>query len=450
MSIVNTIASVAQAAASKLNIQKYDIYGYSGDDISVQVKNGEPDEMKVSQRATNLTIRVWNDQNTVGATSTTDVDLTSIELALKTAKEASFWGIKEHAPDFSPEVTTPITHPITHKKEAQASVDDLLKTLAGAEAAVLKAHEAVESVPYNGLEQSEVDRFYINSAGAIRQDSYAVSSMFLYAQAEESGKKPRSAMAARVSHGLAELDVDGCIAETSEKIVSHLNYDKVKTGKYRVVFSPQAILKLVRAFGNMYNAQSVLDKQSLSSAESLGDTIASPLLCLNDDALHPEHIGANTFDGEGTPTRQTPLIQNGVLANFLHSAGTAKRMGTRPTGNANMGAKVTISSNFFHIFASDVKPEKTYSLDNVDNVILIDDLRGFHSGVQALQGSFSLPFDGWLIQGGKRTSVESATVAGDIREVLKSIIYVDPKTEFTGSGVAPYVWVDSLSVTGEE
>jgi PmbA protein len=450
MSIVNTIASVAQAAASKLNIQKYDIYGYSGDDISVQVKNGEPDEMKVSQRATNLTIRVWNDQNTVGATSTTDVDLTSIELALKTAKEASFWGIKEHAPDFSPEVTTPITHPITHKKEAQASVDDLLKTLAGAEAAVLKAHEAVESVPYNGLEQSEVDRFYINSAGAIRQDSYAVSSMFLYAQAEESGKKPRSAMAARVSHGLAELDVDGCIAETSEKIVSHLNYDKVKTGKYRVVFSPQAILKLVRAFGNMYNAQSVLDKQSLSSAESLGDTIASPLLCLNDDALHPEHIGANTFDGEGTPTRQTPLIQNGVLANFLHSAGTAKRMGTSPTGNANMGAKVTISSNFFHIFASDAKPEKTYSLDNVDNVILVDDLRGFHSGVQALQGSFSLPFDGWLIQGGKRTSVESATVAGDIREVLKSIIYVDPKTEFTGSGVAPYVWVDSLSVTGEE
>jgi PmbA protein len=97
-----------------------------------------------------------------------------------------------------------------------------------------------------------------------------------------------------------------------------------------------------------------------------------------------------------------------------------------------------------------VQPEQTYSLDDADNVILIDDLQALHAGVQALQGSFSLPFDGWLIQGGKRTSVESATVAGDIREVLKSIIYVEPKTEFTGSGVAPYVWVDSLSVTGEE
>jgi PmbA protein len=277
-----------------------------------------------------------------------------------------------------------------------------------------------------------------------------VSSMYLYAQAEEAGKKPRSAMAVRVSNGLAALDVAGCIAETSEKIISHLNYAKIKTGKYRVVFSPQAFLKLVRAFGNMYNAQSVLDKQSLSTPDSIGQAIASPLLCLNDDALHPEHVGANTFDGEGTPTRQTPLIQNGVLTNFLHSAGTAKRMGTRPTGNANMGAKVTVSSNFFHIFASEVQPEQTYSLDNADNVILIDDLQALHAGVQALQGSFSLPFDGWLIQQGQRTSVEAATVAGDIREVLKSIIYIDKTAKFTGSGVCPYVWIDSLSITGEE
>ncbi len=448
MSTVTTIASTAQSAATKLNIQKYDIYGYASDEISVQVKDGAPDELKASQQSA-VTVRVWNDQNTIGITSTTDLDPTGLELALKTAYEASFFGVKENVPDFSPEATAPIA-PIAHHKEAQAPVDALLKTLATAEAAVLKAHAAVESVPYNGLEQSEVDRFYINSAGAMRQDSYAVSSMYLYAQAEEAGKKPRSAMAVRVSHGLAELDVDGCITETSEKIVSHLNYDKIKTGKYRVVFSPQAILKLVRAFGNMYNAQSVLDKQSLSTAASLGQAIASPLLCLNDDALHPEHIGANTFDGEGTPTRKTPLIQNGVLANFLHSAGTAKRMDATPTGNANMGAKVTISSNFFHIFASDVQPEQTYSLDNADNVILIDDLQALHAGVQALQGSFSLPFDGWLIQGGQRTSVEAATVAGDIREVLKSIIYVEPQTEFTGSGVAPYVWVDSLSVTGEE
>jgi PmbA protein len=448
MSTVDTIASAAKSAATKLNIQKYDIYGYASDEISVQVDHGEPDKLSASQSSA-VTVRVWNEQNTIGITSTTDVDATGLELALKTAYEASFFGVKENVPDFSPEATAPIaaTAPAL---DTQAGVDTLLQTLSRAEGALLEAHSAVGSVPYNGLEQSEVNRFYLNSAGAVRQDLYSVASMYLYAQAEEEGKKPRSAMSMRVSHGLDQLDVNGCISEASEKIVSHLNYEKIKTGKYRVVFAPRAFLSLVRAFGNMYNAQNVLDNQSLSKADSVGSAIASPLLCINDDALHPEHIGANTFDGEGTPTRKTVLVENGILKGFLHSSGTAKRMGTSPTGNANMGAKVTVSSNFIHVFASDVAPEQTYSLDNADDVILIDEVHALHAGVQALQGSFSLPFDGWLIKGGKRTSIESATVAGDIREMLKSVIYVEPKAEFTGSGVCPHVWVDGLSITGEE
>jgi PmbA protein len=448
MSTVTTIANSAKAAAAKLNIKKYDIYGSAVDQVSVQVDHGEPDKLEAAQESA-VTVRVWNEQNTIGITSTTDVDATGLELALKTAYEASFFGAKENVPDFSPEATAPIA-PATLPQQPPAAVDQLLKTLAGAEADVLKVHEAVQSVPYNGIEQSAVDRFYVNSDGAMRQDNYSTASMYLYAQAEEEGKKPRSASAMRMSYELDKLDVQGCVTETNEKILSHLNYAKITTGKYRVLFSPQAFLQIVRAFGNMYNAQGVLDKQSLSDVDSIGQTIASPLLCLNDDALHPERIGVKTFDGEGTPTRKTTLIENGVLKSFLHSSGTAKRLNAQPTGNANMGAKVTVSSNFFHIFASDVKPEQTFDRTQVDNVVWIDELHALHAGVQALQGSFSLPFDGWLIQQGKPVSIESATVAGDIRELLKSIVYIEPETEFTGSGVAPYVWVDNLSITGEE
>ena len=50
---------------------------------------------------------------------------------------------------------------------------------------------------------------------------------------------------------------------------------------------------------------------------------------------------------------------------------------------------------------------------------------------------------------GDRISIDSATVAGDFRELLKSIIYVEEETEITPSGVSPRVWVDSLSITGE-
>jgi len=91
----------------------------------------------------------------------------------------------------------------------------------------------------------------------------------------------------------------------------------------------------------------------------------------------------------------------------------------------------------------------SYDLEAADNVVLIDELEALHAGVKALQGSFSLPFKGWLINQGKCTSIEAATVAGDFREVLQSIILVEPELEITPSGVCPRIWVEGLTITGE-
>mgnify|MGYP001795996328 CR=1 FL=1 len=92
-------------------------------------------------------------------------------------------------------------------------------------------------------------------------------------------------------------------------------------------------------------------------------------------------------------------------------------MNAQPTGNANIGAKVTIGPNFYHVFASKA-PEQQLSLETAENVVLIDDVQALHAGVRALQGSFSLPFDGWLINKGEKTSIDSATIAGDFRELI--------------------------------
>jgi PmbA protein len=141
-----------------------------------------------------------------------------------------------------------------------------------------------------------------------------------------------------------------------------------------------------------------------------------------------------------------------MLTNFLHSSVTAKRLNAKPTGNGSVGAKVSVSPNFFHIERSSEANESNqtvYDLATAENVILIDDLQALHAGVQASQGSFSLPFDGWLVNKGDLISVESATVAGDILELLKAIVYVEPEVKITPSGVAPQIWVEGLSITGE-
>ncbi|MGG6296600.1 TldD/PmbA family protein [Leptolyngbya sp. AN02str] len=443
---IDNLATQAQEIAKRLGIPKYDVYGAVVDEMSAQVDRGEPKQVKASNRS-GVTVRVWNDSGTVGVTSTSDVDPLGLEMALKTAYDASLFGAKENIPDFSPEAIAPIGG-TPEEKAPQAPVTELIDKLVHAEKELLAAHTAIASVPYNGMAQRHIDRFYLNSEGARRNEGHSVASIYLYSKTEQEGRKPRSAGAFRVSRALDGLDIAACVQEAAEKTISHLAYDKVKTGKYPVVFSPDAILSLLGAFSNLFNAQNVLDKQSLSTPESIGTAIASPLLSLCDDALHPENVGGESFDGEGTPTRRLSLIENGILTNFMHSAGTAKRLGAQPTGHANIGAKVSVGRHFYHVFPGQ-PAEKEYSLDDADGVILIDDLQALHAGVQSLQGSFSLPFDGWLIENGKRTSIESATVAGDFRKVLQSIIYVGKELELVGGGIAPYVWVDELSITGE-
>ncbi len=441
-----TLANQVQDIAHKLGIHKYDISGSSVDETSVQVDRGEPKQVKASQRS-GLTVRVWNDAGTVGITSTTDLDLAGLELALQTAQEASHFGCKEYVPDFSPEATVEIAQKQREIVEP-VPVSTLIEQLVAAEQQLLDRHAAIASVPYNGLAQRDTEHFYVNSAGAARAQGGFYTSLYLYTKTDQDGRKPRSAGAYRVSHALKELDITGCIDETATKTISHLDYHKVDSGKYLVVFSPEAFLDLVGAFSNLYNAQSILDNRSLSTPDSLGQALASPLLSIADDALHPANIGAPTFDGEGTPTRRIDLIQGGVLANFLHSEGTARRMNAKPTGHANLGAKVTVSPHFYHVFAA-APGDESLSVDTAENVIWIDDLQALHAGVQSLEGSFSLPFDGWLLKGGEKLSIESATVAGDFREVLKSIVQVEATEKLTPGGVAPQVWVEGLSITGE-
>ncbi|MEM8637339.1 MAG: TldD/PmbA family protein [Cyanobacteria bacterium P01_G01_bin.54] len=449
---VQDIAQSARDIAQKLGISKYDLYGSLNDSTSVQVDQGEAKQVK-SANSARIIVRVWNDQGTMGVTSTTDVDPRGMELALKTAQEASIFGVTEHIPGFSPAATAALPNLQTERAD-QAPVAQLITTLLDAERQVLDAHGAIVSLPYNGISQQDLERFYINSSGAIRTEARTYASLYLYTKTEQAGKKPRSAGSFRMSQGLGNLAIADCIHEATEKTIAHLDYQKIPTGTYRVVFSGEAFLDLLDAFSNLFNAQSVLDKRSLSTPESLGQTVAAPLLSVVDNALNPHNVKAETFDGEGTPTQKTPLITDGRLSNFLHSAGTAQRLNAQPTGNAIIGAKVSVSPHFYEVFASQPNGDgdgngDDYSLDTADNVVFIDELSALHAGVNALQGSFSLPFDGWLLNSGQRISIDSATIAGDIRDLLQSIIHIEAEPQITPGGICPRVWVKELAVTGE-
>jgi PmbA protein len=438
--------------AREQGISQWDLGASCSTDTSVQVDRGEAKQMKGAQRSA-ITVRVWNSDGLVGITSTSDLSESGLARALGGARDASAYGNAADTPAFSPLATAPL-QPREQRLHDPQTILQLLDTLKDAERQLLSRHGAINTVPYNGLAQRSSQRLYLNSAGANRHEALTTASLYLYARAEEAGRKPRSGGAVRLAHGAGELDIAGCIDEAAERTISHLDYAPITTGHYTCVFSPEAFLDLIGAFSSLFNARAVLDGVSLSNRESIGQKLAVPFLNIHDNGLHPGNIGASSFDGEGTPTARLSLVEGGVLRHFLHSEATARAFGVSPTGHAGMGAKVSVGPDYFEIGpagdGAGVCGQLGLDLNrSSEPIVLIDSLSALHAGVKASQGAFSLPFDGWLIQGGERRSVEAATVAGDIRTVLNNLVGFEGQPRVTPDGVCPHVWIQGLSITGE-
>jgi PmbA protein len=254
--------------ASQQGVRQWDLGASCGTDTSVQVDRGEAKQMKGAQRSA-ITIRVWNQDGLVGVTSTSDLSDAGLAVALASAQEASPFGNEEDTPAFSPLAKAPLPH-LEQPIQPQRSILDLLETLKDAERQVLDRHPAIGTLPYNGLAQRDSERLYLNSEGACRHQHLTTASIYLYARAEEVGRKPRSGGAVRLAYGPDDLDMAGCVEEAAERTIAHLDYAPIPTGRYVCVFSPEAFLDLIGAFSGMFNARAVLDGVSLSRGNPWG------------------------------------------------------------------------------------------------------------------------------------------------------------------------------------
>ena len=292
------ITNQISKSAESLNLKKWDFGASFSNDYSVQVDKGIAKQLKASQKQV-LTIRVWNNSNLVGITTTSDISESGIQKALKQANIASEFGNKKEITDFSPLAKAPIEVQ-EFRKINPVGIKKLLEVLREAELKLIDSHEAINSVPYNGLSESFYEIIYANSYGAFRNYSKSQAALYLYARAEEKDKKPRSSGSVKLGYGVDDIDIESCIKEASNKTIAHLNYSAIRTDKYLICFSPEAFLTMINAFSSIFNARSIIDGVSLSNKNSIGEQLSNEALNIYDDGLNEKNITSAPFDGEGT------------------------------------------------------------------------------------------------------------------------------------------------------
>ncbi|MGR6330728.1 metalloprotease TldD [Sphingomonas sp. XXL09] len=65
----------------------------------------------------------------------------------------------------------------------------------------------------------------------------------------------------------------------------------------------------------------------------IGERVAAPGITIVDDGSLPDRRGSLSIDDEGTPTRETVLIEDGILKGYMQDRLNARLMGVPATGN---------------------------------------------------------------------------------------------------------------------
>src|SRR4029453_15223690 len=99
------------------------------------------------------------------------------------------------------------------------------------------------------------------------------------------------------------------------------------------VFDPDMAGSLLRHLAGAVSGNALYKGMSFLTGK-LGETIAPAFVNVLDDGRIPGGLGSKPFDGEGLPTRRTPVIEGGVLRNYLFDTYSARKMKSRSTGNA--------------------------------------------------------------------------------------------------------------------
>jgi len=120
--------------------------------------------------------------------------------------------------------------------------------------------------------------------------------------------------------------------DSVRQAVSQLEGEDTPAGEFTVVLSSEAGGTMIHeACGHGMEADLVLSGSVYR--DKVGQKIASAKVTVKDDGTIKNKRGTLNYDDEGIKTEETVLIENGVLKGYMQSRLTAKKFGTKSTGN---------------------------------------------------------------------------------------------------------------------
>lgn len=314
-----------------------------------------------------------------------------------------------------------------------------------AEAAAL-AVEGVRQVSSCGAGWSRTERWLAATNGFASHRMGGYSSLGLAALAERDGKmerdyESRSSRRREDRPGPTEI---GRIA--GERTVARLGSQKIASQTAAVIYDRRVSASLLSALVSAMSGPAVSRGVSFLKGH-LGKPVFAPGVDVIDDPFRLRGMGSRAHDGEGREVRETKLIDDGVLTQFLLNGSSAKQLGMTPNGFATngFGDPPGVSTSNLHLAPSGTSPED--AMASVGKGLLVTDM--FGPSINPNTGDYSVGVAGFWFENGEIVHpVSEVTIAGDLLAMFARLKPLSD-LEFRGATNAPSILIEDMKLAGK-
>ena len=327
------------------------------------------------------------------------------------------------------------------KKYDNLSLDECCEFL---ENIIERTKENECNVTSTGFSASKGEELILNSNGVSIHDEGTGFSGGLSINIEKDGQIATAYDFTASRH--MDLEYEKLTDDVCKLAHDSLNPKSIETKDCDVVLDYYAASGLLSTFIQGFNSENVLRGRSILH-DKINSEITNTNLSIIDNPLLEGAMGTAKSDGEGTASKKTVLVEDGILKSFLYDIYTANKAGEESTSNGFRGSYLTTPdvspSNLEFNFKTNI------GLDEIDSGILTTNILGAHTA-NPISGDFSVEAsNAFIIENGEMTdSVKKAMISGNIYELMGGCEGIKSEIRQKGPFIIPKILVHDLKVIG--
>jgi len=230
-----------------------------------------------------------------------------------------------------------------------------------------------------------------------------------------------------------------------ERAVERRGARKPQTGTYPVLFDERIASSLIGHLLSASNGAAVARGSSWLIDKS-GQRVLPEGIDLVETPHRARVSGSRLFDGEGLPTQDRKIIDDGILTGWTLDLATARKLGLESTANASRGTSGPPAPSNTHLELTQGTQSRDDLIRDMGTGLLVTSMIG--STINPNTGDYSRGASGFWIENGEIAyPVNECTVAGNLHDMLARIIPANDARTYL-SRVVPSLMIDRMTLAG--